>query len=391
VPHLPNIVVDTTPLLDRSGNRGIGRYVYDLLYGLESIRDEWSDSLDVSAITALEWMRGGSRTRELGAAADSLRELRGTQRNSIVRKRRFLLTPASGEADVLHVAEAIGMPLRKRCPWVVTCYDLIPLRLPDQYLRGRGVRMAHRHARDWVRYHRADVVVAISERTRTDVIEILGIPEERVVAVPTGIDLAHLSHEPEPDDSARRARHGVGSRPYLLFVGEGDPRKDVTAMIRTLAVARRHLDVDLIWAGQLPALHLERFRRLVQAEGVEGNVHFVGFVPDAELAALYRGALALLFLSALEGFGLPVAEAISSGCPVIVVRDSGCDEVAGDAGFVVDPGDHSAAARAVVELATRQGERTRRSRLGVERAARFDRREMARGYVEVYKRLAHAK
>jgi glycosyltransferase involved in cell wall biosynthesis len=153
-------------------------------------------------------------------------------------------------------------------------------------------------------------------------------------------------------------------------------------MIQALVEARRSLDIELVWAGKLPPRELERFRNEAERAGVGDRVRFIGYAPDPDLAALYRGALAHVFLSVLEGFGLPVAEAIAAGCPAIVVRGSGCDEITGEAGYIVPPNDAPAAARAIVEVASDPEGRARRIRLGRERAHRFDRRQMARGYVE---------
>jgi len=113
-------------------------------------------------------------------------------------------------------------------------------------------------------------------------------------------------------------------------------------------------------------------------------VRFLGFVADADLAALYRAAVALLFLSRLEGFGLPVAEAMAAGCPAIVSRASGSDEVAGDSGIVVDADDTPAAAKAISRLARSPEHRAELGRRGRARVPTFDRREMARGYVKSY-------
>jgi glycosyltransferase involved in cell wall biosynthesis len=376
------VAIDASPLLDRSGHRGIGRYVSDLLHGLEAIRDEWRSSLDIRAVTALGWHGDGTITPELAEAAGSLGEHRGSQGRTILWRRRLSLGTLSRAADILHLTEALGTPFARLTRWGVTCYDLIPLKMPNEYLGGSRVKILRQHMEDWVRYHRSDSLVAISERTRDDLIELLQIPPSKVVAVPTGIDLTAWQSAPREDDRDRLDRLGVRDRRYVLFVGGGDQRKGVPTMLRALAEARRSMEVELVWAGKLPPRHLERFRKEAEHAGVGDQVRFIGFAPDRDLAALYRGALAHVFLSVLEGFGLPVAEAIAIGCPVIVVRGSGCDEIAGDAGYIVPPNDSSAAARAIVALATDPEERARRIRLGRERAPRFDRKQMARGYVE---------
>lgn len=366
--------------------RGIGRYVYDLLRALESVRDEWSERLDIAAVTELGWFGTGVLSRDLAGAAEDLRARRGSERDSIVKKRRMSLGAVARSADLLHLAEPIGMPLVKLSRWGVTCYDLIPLRMPQEYLGGSRVRVLRRKLEDYVLYHRADVIVAISERTRTDVVSMLSLPPDRVLHVPTGIDLPHWRAAPTSSDPEARRRGGAGARPYVLFVGEGDQRKGVATMMAAVALVRRELDIELVWVGQLPPEHLARFQKQARAAGLEGSVRFPGFVADEDLGALYRGAIAHVFLSVLEGFGLPVAEAMAAGCPVVVVRGSGCDEIAGDAGCVVPPGDAAAAARAILALARDPEDRACRVRKGSARIEVYDRKAMARGYVEAWER-----
>jgi glycosyltransferase involved in cell wall biosynthesis len=125
---------------------------------------------------------------------------------------------------------------------------------------------------------------------------------------------------------------------------------------------------------------------MARASGVFEGVRFLGYVPDEDLAALYRRAGALLFLSRLEGFGLPVAEAMAASCPSIVARDSGSDEVAGDAGIAVDADDHRAAADAILSLTRFEESRKSLVTKGLARVSIFDRREMARAYVRSYQR-----
>jgi glycosyltransferase involved in cell wall biosynthesis len=382
-----SVIIDATPVLDGSGHRGIGRYVYDLLHGLESIRDEWRACLDVRAVTAIGWHGNGTLEANLAEAAESVRGRRGSLKHSIRWRRRLSLGTLGRSADVIHLTEAILTPMARRTKWGVTCYDLIPLKMPAEYLHGNPLRIRKRHMEDWMRYHRSDRLVAISERTRADMIDILSIEPDKVVAVPTGIDLRHWLSGPLDDDAQRRARLSVGLRPYVLFVGAGDQRKGITTMLGALARARRSLDVELVWTGNLSKRHLAGFRAEAERLGVGPAIRFLGFAPDPDLAALYRGAVALVFLSVLEGFGLPVAEALAAGCPVVVVRGSGCDEVAGDAGYIVSPNDADAASSAILALARNPDDRERRIRIGRERAPKYDRTQMARGYVETWLRM----
>ncbi len=383
------IIIDGTPLLGSSGHRGIGRVIYDLLHGLEETRDEWRGDLDIRVVTSLGVLRQSLMER-LGEAAEQLNDARGRSGKDLVLRRRLFLDDValSARADLLHLTEALGTPLRTRVPRVITVHDLIPLRLPEQYLRW-GPQRWTRKPIEHRRYHAAKRLVAISELTRNDLVSLLGIPRDTIDVVPNGIDLRHWSPQRGPADRERLSALGL-RRPYVVYAGYWDRRKDVPTMLRAIAEARRTTDVEFVWAGKFTARDLKKLRAYLRSEGVLDElptVRFVGYVSSEDLAVLYRNALAHLFVSRLEGFGISVAEAMASGCPVIVANGSGADEVGGDAVMKIDPGDHAAAARAIGRLANDPTERVRLTAAGLSRARVFDRATMARGYVNVWRQV----
>ncbi len=377
------VLVDSTALLDGSMLHGIGRYIGDLLQGLTLTRDEWRDDLTIEALVEIHWVRSPLVSEDLGAVAERAR--------TAVRRRAWPIsacrwatlgrTVRTRRADIVHLTQPLGVPLLLPVPSVITCYDVIPLRYPKEYLGSEPKRLS-RWIRDWHRYRMPTRVACISQKTAAD-LALLGVPNKRIDVITTGVDLAQWSTPALPDDAARRARLGVGNKRYLLYVGDCDYRKNVPGMFEALALARQEEDLELIWAGHLRRPQAQMVA-LAREYGVVDAVRFLGYVSDADLLPLYREAVALLFISRLEGFGLPVAEAMSVGCPTIVASDSGCDEVAGDAGIVVDPDDARAAADAILRLAHNEEVRTELVRRGRARVERFDRRGMAREYVRSY-------
>lgn len=375
MPALPRVILDATALLGETVRHGIGRYIADLLQGLTATRGEWEDHIVVEALLDVPLVGEPRITADLAAAAEQATQVERVWDWHIAARRWITLgLIARGRASVVHIPHARGVPLFLPVRSVITCHDLIPLEYPAEYI-GSPALHAWRYARDWHRYRMPTRVVAISEKTR-HALSLLRVPPERIDVVTTGVHL-------EQWRGARRG--GTASPPYLLYVGTGDYRKNVPKMLETLAITRRSLDVELLWAGNLSESKLEELRKEAAELGVLASVRFLGYVPDSELAELYRGAIALLFLSRLEGFGLPVAEAMAAGCPVIVANGSGSDAVAGSAGIVVDP-DDAAAAAAAVSLLSNPENRERYARLGRDRVVRFDRRNMARGYIESYRR-----
>lgn len=383
------IVIDGTALRAPSGVRGIGRYLRDLLTGLATIADTEAPELSFRVATHID-SRGLRLTGDLRAAADESVAEAGRGQKNLIARRRLLLGPlaAQARADLLHVAEMQGTPFLRPVPLLVTCYDLIPLRYPQHYL-GKALTSARyptkspgyalRYLQDLRRYKVARRVVCISERTRRDVLALLKLPADRVDVVQTGIDLSrYTSLAPAPPVRTER--------PFALYVGHSDWRKNAAGMFDAIRIANRTSPLELRWAGGLRPADLAKMKALAAERGATSYVRFLGFVDDKDLGPLYRDAVALLFLSRLEGFGLPVVEAMAAGCPAIVAQDSAADEVAGEAGYIVSADDPGAAANRLLQLTAHPEERAERARLGMERAKRYNAVEMARGYLQSYRR-----
>lgn len=386
---MKTVFLDATPLRGSSGHRGIGRFIYDLLHGLAETAPEWRHELRVRVIHDLDWQNGCEMADDLANCAEMLFALRGTSSKSLPYRRRMLIDKSAFElgADLLHLTEALGTPMTRHVLRAVTCHDLIPLRMPDEYLH--GLQRLTQPTVDTRRYMQAHRIVAISRRTRRDLCEILGMGASRIEVVPNGIDPAHWRPTPLPTDRERLAALGLGERPYVVYAGYWDDRKDVPTLLRAVAEARRHMNLELAWAGHFNEIDVRKLRKYLAAHGVLEllpMVKFLGFVSADDLAVLYRQAHAHVFLSRLEGFGLSVAEAMASGCPVVVAKDGGADEIGGEAALTVHQGDAAAAADAIVRLGD-PAVRARCSAAGIKRAALYGRDAMARGYVAVWRRM----
>jgi glycosyltransferase involved in cell wall biosynthesis len=252
-------------------------------------------------------------------------------------------------------------------PVVVTIHDLSFERYPK--LMGPRDRfffrtMVPRSVR------RADRVIAVSGQTKQDLVEQYGIEECKIVVIANGVDDAFRPDGPTRDGP-----------PYLLFVGALQPRKDPLVAIEALSLVDSDLGLVLVGPDKGQA---SEARRAVARLGVNGRVEFTGHVEKPALAALYRGAQALVFPSRYEGFGLPVLEAMASGTPVVATSAGAVPEVAGDAAVLVAPGDPAALA-AGIERAI--ADRDRLVRAGLERARRYSWTEAALQTLAVYRDL----
>lgn len=387
------VLLDLTPLDTPSRFRGIGRYVRDLAVGLSRLGPHERRGMRLVGLTRLDWRGQAQTTEELGSYEGELAHEPGRlDQYRIAYQRRVGLWRAARSvgADLVHLGDPNATPLGRRlsrCGWLVTCHDLIALRHPEHYFTIRdgfglvGRRLERR------RYLSADHVVAISDATAADLRRFFGLPAERVTRVYNGVDLDRWT---TPSSPASRVAAELGLAPgsYLLYVGDLDWRKNAEAMIAALAKARRRgAEVHLVLAGVLSEARVRTVAALCARHDVAPWVHRVGYVPDEELVPLFRSALAHLFVSRIEGFGLPVVEAMACGCPVIASNDGAVGEVAGDAAWRVDPEDHDAIADAILALASRPELRADQIARGRVRAERFSLRAQAEEMVALYARL----
>ena len=248
---------------------------------------------------------------------------------------------------VAHFQHALPLGYRGRS--VVTLHDLhfehdpSVMGLVDRLTFKTFVPRAARHATR---------VIAVSERTKRDAMDLYGLPGEKITVVPHGVDAVFT-----PGDGTHDG--------YLLFVGAVQARKDPLAALR----AARDVGLPLVVAGPPKEPHLVRALS-------EGGADVLGWVSHEDLARLYRRAAALVLPSRFEGFGVPVLEAMASGTPVVLSGDAALREVAGDAGIYGDLAD--GVRRAVAE-------RGRWAAAGIERARRFSWEETARLTAAVYR------
>jgi glycosyltransferase involved in cell wall biosynthesis len=208
---------------------------------------------------------------------------------------------------------------------------------------------------------KADVVMAISEQTKRDVIGLFGVPETRIKVIPLSrVTLGERKEAlPVPDD-------------YFFFAGVLKERKNVSGVIRAFAVfAQENSSYDLLIAGKHSGAFAESLVSLAHQLGVEKRVRFLGYVTDSQLAYLYSKARALVFPSFIEGFGMPVLEAMSVGLPVITSDGGALAEVAGDAALLVDATNPDDIAAAMTRIANDTVLREQLHEKGLLRAAQF--------------------
>lgn len=241
-------------------------------------------------------------------------------------------------------------------------------------LSARMLFFLHRRA-----LRRADVVIAISDETKQSAINLFGIPAQRIKVV-------QLSCIPlgEKKDPLSVPEH------FFLFAGVLKERKNVVGIIRAFSLFARSDDsYELLVAGKQGGAYAESLLQLARELGVEKRARFLGYVTDAQLAYLYAEAQAFIFPSFIEGFGMPVLEAMSVGLPVITSHRGALAEVAGDAALLVDPARPEDIAMAMSRIATDTTLRRELKEKGLLRAGQFSWQKTAREILEIITDVVH--
>ena len=246
-------------------------------------------------------------------------------------------------------------PLRAPVPFVFCLHDLIYLRVPSASTAARRAyfRLVVKPAAQ-----RAFRVLTVSQHARGTILEWTGLPPERVEIAGNGVSSAFVPEGP---------RHEPGY-PYFLFVGLRGAHKNIDRLLAAYAASRARRDARLLFTGEPDRATQEAAQR----HGVADQIVFAGTLDDARLAACYRGALSLAFPSLYEGFGLPVAEAMACGAPVLTSDASALTETAGSGNALfVDPLSVEAIAEGLDRLARDAALRAELTRRGLAHAAHF--------------------
>ena len=285
----------------------------------------------------------------------------------------------SQRIDLVHGPVNV-VPLIGRGCRVVTVHDLAFLRYPSHYplLKRRYLATMTRRS-----VRRADYVIAVSQQTRDDLINLCGAHPETVVVVPNGVDSTVRRITDAPALESFRARHRLPES-FLLFLGTLQPRKNVEGLLKAYARVKDEVSIPLVIAGARGWGDSPIFR-LVRELGLVEYVQFVGYVSPRDLPLWYSAATIFVYPSLYEGFGLPVLEAMACGTPVITSSVSSLPEVAGNAAVLVDPHDIDALAGAIRELCGSPEARAALSRAGQQRATTFTWMRTAEKTLAVYR------
>lgn len=360
---------------------GVGQYAKSLAEQL--IADE---SLDLYFFYAASWSRE-IRTRpikRIGTIKDFVKKFipqpyrisRGLQ------NWRFGLGVRQFRPQLYH--EPNFLPFRFDGPIVITAHDLSWVRYPETHPAER-VEVMNRYFPQAL--ERADHILTDASYVRDEVIREFGVPAAKITSIPLG---ARAIFRPWPEEECRAAlaERGLRYRQYVLCVGTLEPRKNLELVIRAYAAMpqafRQHRPLVIVGMKGWLTSNLES---VMQPLVASGELKPLGYTSDDALAALYAGAMALVYPSLYEGFGLPPLEAMASGTPVIVSDRSTLPEVVGDAGIKIDAQDEGALREALHRLNEDSAFRQLCAAACLEQASRFSWERCARETTAIYRQV----
>ena len=371
------VAINAQKTLERE--TGVGNYAYNLIQGLSHLpgaaqslklyllhgRRALQETCDSLPINSREWGLKGSHWRilweQLGLPWQVGRE----------------------GADLVHYLDHALPLLYQPCPAIITVHDLAFYRLPEMYNFGRR---AYKQFIGLRSVRRAAHIIAVSESTKKEIIALAGVPESRITVIPYGINPA-FRPLPSSDLIEIKKKYDL-TRPFFLFVGTLQPRKNIRAIIAALSklILENNLDCELVLAGAEGWLSGDLLS-FAGEKRIADRLRLLGAVPHDRLPELYNSAVALVYPSWYEGFGLPPLEAMACGVSVIASRLTSLPEVVGDAGLLVDPGDIDTLAREMLNVVQDAELRRKLSQLGLDRAKRFSWETCARETYRVYEQV----
>lgn len=325
---MSTIAIDYTPAYEQGG--GIGRYVRELVAALSAEDTQTHYRLFVSA----------AKHSTLPQAPGANFAWKPTRLNPTwlarIWHRARLPIPVevfTGQIDLYHATDFVLPPTRPNTRTLLTVHDLSFLRVPETAspnLKAYLERVVPRSVQ------RADLVLADSQATKDDLVSIYGTPQEKIVVLLSGVDSRFTPVTAPSTLETVHKKYALPDQRFIFSVGTVQPRKNYSRVIEALAILRHQgYDLHYVIAGGKGWLE-DPIYATITTTGMQDYTHFIGFVDDSDLPALYSSAFSLVFPSLYEGFGLPILEAMSTDTPVVTTNVSSLPEVAGNAALMVE-------------------------------------------------------
>ncbi|WP_436932558.1 glycosyltransferase family 4 protein [Halosimplex halobium] len=289
------------------------------------------------------------------------------------------------DVDIFHGLK-YAVPINSSVPTVVTIHDVLEFKQMNMKTSDEV------YARIWRQYARsADHIIVPSHSTKDDVVELFSIAEENVSVVHHGVEAKYFNRSIDRsrlfDYLQSEGVSNIRNKKVILNTGTVRPRKNQTALIKSFTeIAKDNPDAVLLVAGKM-GWRSDKITSVAEDSTISDRIHFLGFVPEDILVALYSYAEVFVYPSLAEGFGFPVLEAMASATPVITSNTTSLPEVVGDAGKTVDPENISEIRTAIAEVLNDATLQDQLAKEGRDRALEFSWSSAAKETVSIYEKL----
>ena len=297
-------------------------------------------------------------------------------------KRPYIEHWIQQDFDILH-SPNLGYPVPTKKPFAITVHDIGPLTRPEFFdkLSIHWMKIGFPYM-----INHASAIICVSRSTADEIISAVGSHiGKRVFVTHEGVDPKFFDH-PDPNCFNLLSENIPNGLPFLLAVGGISPRKNIIRILRAMEVIKDKIPHHLVLVGGSGWDENEVFNH-IQGSQIKNRIHHLGYVSDEELHSLYCNADAFIYPSLFEGFGLPVLEAMASGCPVITSNVYSMPEIAGNAAVLVNPLSVEDIASAVLMICSQKALSTEMKDMGIAQAKRFTWNRCAKETCEIYRAI----
>lgn len=381
------IGIDLRPMESHSKGRGIGYYNFNLFSGIISHRDAKDFIVYSKFHTGLPNIL---KARNYWKVPIVLRPIRAVRKFDLFVWFFWKLALRATKPQLVHMTslfETYYLSVPDKIPTVVTIYDLIPLLFEKDFFQNE-------RAKEWYmgrleQAKKADKIITISESAKKDIQKILKISPEKIEVVYCGINKRFKPMQKSVAEKILRDDYGIETK-YILSVASTTLNKNVPRIFSSFKkyIEKNKVnDLNLVVVCRLEPQEKADWMQKIQGLKLKGKIILTNFVPDAHMPVFYKGAECLLFPSLYEGFGLPVAEAMACGCPVITSNTSSLPEVGGEAVYYVDPYNESSIVDGISKLLNNKTLVQKLVKLGYKQAKLFNWKKSVDQTLRIYRKI----
>jgi glycosyltransferase involved in cell wall biosynthesis len=290
-----------------------------------------------------------------------------------------------GRYDVVHLLDYQSPFFAMGQKYILTIHDLSYFLYHDIFTKAQRF---YKKLNTSTGVKKSSAIITVSESTKNDIIKMFpDINEEKINVIPLAVNKKVLGKEiSKKEIDAVKQRYGINSE-YILFVGTLEPRKNLVTLIKSFKrISYYNNQIKLVIVGKKGWLYKDILKK-VEDKNIKEKVVFTDYVPEAQLSAIYKGAKLFVFPSIYEGFGLPVLEAMTVGCPVITSYISSLPEVVGNAGILINPEDEMQIADNILMLLNDDNKREELIIKGKKRAEKFSWEKTVELTLQVYEKV----